>query len=110
MAAGEYVSVGSQSEAENADLACEREELATEPESEHAELTAIYVKRGLEPALAGEVARQLMARDDLGAHARDELAITEELSARPVQAALASAAMFAAGAALPILLVFLVPR
>lgn len=109
MAAGEYVSVSSQSDTENADLARERHELATDPESEHAELTAIYVKRGLDDKLASAVATQLMAKDALGAHARDELGITEELSARPVQAAFASAGTFTVGAALPLLLVVLVP-
>ncbi len=110
MAAGEYVSVSSQSDTENADLARERKELATEPEAEHAELAAIYVKRGLDPKLADEVATQLRARDALGAHARDELGITAELSARPVQAALASAATFTAGAILPLVLVMVLPR
>lgn len=109
MAAGEYVSVSSQADTENADLAREKEELATEPEREVAELAAIYVDRGLEPQLATEVARQLMAKDALRAHARDELGISEVLSARPVQAALASAASFAAGALLPLLLVLVVP-
>jgi VIT1/CCC1 family predicted Fe2+/Mn2+ transporter len=110
MAAGEYVSVSSQADTENADLAREKEELATEPEREVAELAAIYVDRGLESGLAMEVARQLMAKDALGAHARDELGISEVLSARPVQAALASAASFAAGAILPLLLVLVAPR
>ena len=109
MAAGEYVSVSSQSDTERADLKREREELATSPQSEHAELAAIYVARGLDPKLADEVATQLMARDALGAHARDELGITETLVARPVQAALASAGSFAVGAALPLLLVLVVP-
>ncbi|MBL8745305.1 MAG: VIT family protein [Phycisphaerae bacterium] len=110
MAAGEYVSVSSQSDTENADLARERRELATDPEHEHAELTAIYVKRGLDDRLAAEVAKQLMQKDALAAHARDELGITEELSARPVQAAFASAGTFTLGAALPLVLVLLVPR
>jgi VIT1/CCC1 family predicted Fe2+/Mn2+ transporter len=110
MAAGEYVSVSSQADTENADLAREKEELATEPEREVDELAAIYVDRGLESGLAMEVARQLMAKDALGAHARDELGISEVLSARPVQAALASAASFAAGAVLPLLLVLVAPR
>ena len=110
MAAGEYVSVSSQADTENADLARERKELATDPASEHAELTAIYAKRGLDATLAGEVATQLMAHDALGAHARDELGITEELSAKPVQAAFASAGTFSVGAGLPLLLVFAVPR
>lgn len=109
MAAGEYVSVSSQSDTERADLEREREELATEGEHEHAELAAIYVARGLDSQLAGQVATQLMAKDALGAHARDELGISDTLSARPVQAALASAASFAVGAAMPLLLVFLVP-
>jgi VIT1/CCC1 family predicted Fe2+/Mn2+ transporter len=110
MAAGEYVSVSSQADTEGADLEREREELAKDGENEHAELAAIYVERGLDPALAAQVATQLMAKDALGAHARDELGISDTLSARPVQAALASAASFAVGAALPLLLVFLVPR
>ncbi len=109
MAAGEYVSVSSQADTEKADLARERHELATIPEQEHAELTAIYVKRGLEEGLARQVATQLTAKDALAAHARDELGITEELSARPVQAAIASAGTFAIGAALPLLLVMLLP-
>ena len=110
MAAGEYVSVSSQSDTENADLERERTELATDREYEHSELAAIYVKRGLDAALASEVATQLMTKDALGAHARDELGITEELSARPVQAAFASAGTFAVGAALPLLLVLVIPR
>lgn len=110
MAAGEYVSVSSQADTEGADLAREKHELATQPEAEHAELTAIYVKRGLDPALAAQVATQLMAGDALAAHARDELGITEELSARPVQAAFASAGTFTVGAALPLLLVLVLPR
>jgi VIT1/CCC1 family predicted Fe2+/Mn2+ transporter len=109
MAAGEYVSVSSQSDTESADLSRERAELAGDGEREHAELAAIYVSRGLEPGLAREVATQLMAKDALGAHARDELGISETLSARPVQAALASAGTFAVGAALPLLLVLWVP-
>ena len=109
MAAGEYVSVSSQADTERADLARERKELATSPEAEHKELTAIYVKRGLDSELASSVATQLMEHDALGAHARDELGITEALAARPVQAALASAASFAAGAALPVLLVLVLP-
>jgi len=109
MAAGEYVSVSSQSDTENADLSRERAELAGEVEREHAELAAIYVGRGLDAALADEVATQLMAKDALGAHARDELGISDTLSARPVQAAFASAGTFAVGAALPLLLVVLVP-
>lgn len=109
MAAGEYVSVSSQSDTENADLDRERRELETDWEGELEELTGIYVARGLDPELAHQVATQLMARDALGAHARDELGISESLSARPVQAALASAATFAIGAALPLLVVLLVP-
>lgn len=109
MAAGEYVSVSSQSDTENADLDRERGELATNQEREHSELAGIYVSRGLEGNLAGQVAAQLMAKDALSAHARDELGISDTLSARPVQAALASAATFAVGAALPLLLVVLVP-
>jgi VIT1/CCC1 family predicted Fe2+/Mn2+ transporter len=109
MAAGEYVSVSSQSDTENADLSRERAELAADIALEHAELAAIYVGRGLDTALASEVATQLMAKDALGAHARDELGISDTLSARPVQAALASAGTFAVGAALPLLLVVLVP-
>jgi VIT1/CCC1 family predicted Fe2+/Mn2+ transporter len=109
MAAGEYVSVSSQSDTENADLDRERGELATDREHEHAELAAIYVARGLDEKLAGAVATQLMAKDALGAHARDELGISDTLGARPVQAAFASAATFAVGAALPLLLVLVVP-
>jgi vacuolar iron transporter family protein len=103
MAAGEYVSVSSQSDTEKADLTRERAELKAQPEHEHQELADIYVKRGLAPELAAEVARQLMRHDALGAHARDELGISKALSARPVQAALTSALTFAAGAALPLL-------
>ena len=109
MAAGEYVSVSSQADTENADLERERAELATDVEFEQAELAAIYVQRGLDPELAKQVAAQLMAKDALGAHARDELGISETLSARPVQAAFASAGTFTAGAALPLLLVLAVP-
>jgi VIT1/CCC1 family predicted Fe2+/Mn2+ transporter len=109
MAAGEYVSVSSQSDTERADLAREREELAASPQHEHAELTAIYVKRGLDPSLAASVATQLMEHDALGAHARDELGISESSTARPVQAALASAGTFAVGALLPLLIVVLFP-
>ncbi len=109
MAAGEYVSVSSQADTERADLARERQELATAPESEHKELAAIYVNRGLDAGLASEVAAQLMAHDALGAHMRDELGISESMTARPVQAALASAATFAVGAALPLLVVLLAP-
>ncbi len=110
MAAGEYVSVSSQSDTENADLERERVELANDRGFEHAELTAIYVKRGLDAELASQVATQLMTKDALGAHARDELGITEELSARPVQAAFASAGTFTVGAALPLLIVVVLPK
>ncbi|WP_153115617.1 VIT1/CCC1 transporter family protein [Rhodocyclus tenuis] len=109
MAAGEYVSVRSQADVETAELAVERREIETDPAAEHRELSAIYVARGLAPDLAAQVATQLMAQDALGAHARDELGITEVLAARPGQAALASAASFAAGAALPLLAVALIP-
>jgi VIT1/CCC1 family predicted Fe2+/Mn2+ transporter len=109
MAAGEYVSVSSQSDTEQADLARERAELATQADTEHAELSKIYEGRGLTPALAAEVATQLMAHDALGAHARDELGLSEITLARPLQAALASAASFAAGAALPLLVVLFIP-
>lgn len=109
MAAGEYVSVSSQADTEAADLARERGELAAAPESELAELTAIYVARGLSQELAAQVATELTAVDALGAHARDELGISEHVTAKPVQAALTSAAMFAAGAALPWLTAMLVP-
>ncbi len=109
MAAGEYVSVSSQADTEQADLARERKELTTDQSAELAELTAIYVKRGLDPSLAKQVADQLTARDALAAHARDELGITDSLSARPVQAALASAGTFAVGAALPLLTVVITP-
>jgi VIT1/CCC1 family predicted Fe2+/Mn2+ transporter len=110
MAAGEYVSVSSQADTESADLARERGELATSPVQERAELAGIYVSRGLTPELAGQVADQLMAHDALGAHARDELGMFEATRARPIQAALASAAAFAAGAAPPLLLVLFLPR
>jgi VIT1/CCC1 family predicted Fe2+/Mn2+ transporter len=110
MAAGEYVSVSSQSDTERADLAQERRELALDSEAEVQELAAIYVRRGLEPALARTVAEQLMAHDALAAHARDELGISENLSARPLQAALASAAAFAVGAAVPILTITVAPQ
>jgi vacuolar iron transporter family protein len=109
MAAGEYVSVSSQSDTEQADIARERQELAEDSENEHAELAAIYVSRGLEPELAKQVAVQLMKKDALGAHARDELGISDTLIARPVQAAFTSAGSFAVGAALPLLLVVVVP-
>ena len=108
MAAGEYVSVSSQAD-KQADLKRERHELAAEPQAEEDELTSIYVRRGLEPELARTVARQLMASGALAAHARDELGLTEELAARPLQAALASAATFGVGAAVPILAVLLAP-
>lgn len=109
MAAGEYVSVSSQADTEQADLARERKELATDQPAEHAELAGIYVHRGLDPTLAKQVAEQLMAHDALGAHARDELGISESLSARPVQAAFASAGTFAVGAAMPLLTVVISP-
>jgi VIT1/CCC1 family predicted Fe2+/Mn2+ transporter len=109
MAAGEYVSVSSQADTEQADLSKERKELEETPELERAELTNIYVKRGLDRELAFNVATQLMEHDALGAHARDELGISATLAARPVQAALASAATFAVGAVLPLLVVFLFP-
>jgi VIT1/CCC1 family predicted Fe2+/Mn2+ transporter len=109
MAAGEYVSVSSQADTEAADLATERRELAEAPEAERAELAAIYVDRGLHPDLAGRVADQLMAHDALGAHARDELGLHPATRARPIQAALASAGSFAAGAALPLLVAAVVP-
>jgi VIT1/CCC1 family predicted Fe2+/Mn2+ transporter len=105
MAAGEYVSVSSQSDTENADLEQERKELAADPRHEHEELTAIYVLRGLDPELAAKVSGQLMKHDALGAHARDELGISETMTARPVQAAFASAGTFSIGAALPLLVV-----
>ncbi len=102
MAAGEYVSVHSQSDTEHADLELERTELRTDNAGEHKELMAIYVARGLDPKLAKQVAAQLMAHDALGAHARDELGISASFSARPIQAALASAGSFAVGAAMPL--------
>jgi VIT1/CCC1 family predicted Fe2+/Mn2+ transporter len=108
MAAGEYVSVSSQSDTEQADLARERRELREEPAAELNELQQIYERRGLNPGLAREVAQQLMAKDALSAHARDELGISEVHAARPVQAALASAGTFAVGAALPLLVAALV--
>ena len=109
MAAGEYVSVHSQADTERADLSRERLELETDPVAERRELTAIYVARGLAPGLAAQVAEQLTAHDALGAHARDELGISEALSARPLQAALASAASFAVGAALPLAVAAVAP-
>jgi len=109
MATGEYVSVQSQADTEQAALATERIELDENPHDEHHELTNIYIKRGLGAALAQQVASELMAHDALGAHARDELGITEATSARPLQAAFASALSFAVGAALPLLVVVLAP-
>jgi len=109
MAAGEYVSVSSQADTENADLKRETNELESNPGFELEELAAIYVSRGLDPTLARQVAVQLTAFDALGSHARDELGITDALSARPVQAALSSAAAFAVGAALPLIFVVIVP-
>ena len=109
MAVGEYVSVSSQSDTERADLARERKELSENAEFEIDELTQIYVKRGVDQALARQVAQQLMAKDALGAHARDELGISESTIARPVQAALTSAASFSVGAAMPLLLVVVSP-
>ncbi|MFN2321620.1 MAG: VIT family protein [Trueperaceae bacterium] len=109
MAAGEYVSVSSQSDTERADLARERRELASQPDAERVELAAIYVDRGLDPELADQVARALTAHDALAAHARDELGISAVHTARPVQAAFASAGTFAVGAALPLVLALLLP-
>lgn len=109
MAAGEYVSVSSQSDTERADLARESGELASEPEQEQAELAEVYVRRGLDPELASTVAIQLMKHDALGAHARDELGISEVSTARPIQAAFASAGTFSVGASLPLLVVLLLP-
>jgi vacuolar iron transporter family protein len=109
MAAGEYVSVHSQADSESAEFERERAELAADDKGEHQELAAIYVARGLDPALAKEVAQQLMAHDALGAHARDELGISETLRARPIQAALASAGSFAIGAVLPLLVAAIAP-
>jgi vacuolar iron transporter family protein len=109
MAAGEYVSVHSQADTERAELERERAELIADDKGEHEELTAIYIGRGLDPSLAKQVADQLMAHDALGAHARDELGISETLRARPIQAACASAASFAVGAAMPILVTVTVP-
>jgi len=110
MAAGEYVSVSSQADTENADLAKERSELASNPAAERAELASIYVSRGLPAPLATQVADHLMAHDALGAHARDELGITDLSRARPLQAAMASAAAFAAGAFPPLLSAMILPR
>jgi len=109
MAAGEYVSVHSQADFEEAELSLERAELKTDSKGEHKELMAIYMSRGLDPALAKQVAEQLMAHDALGAHARDELGISELLRARPIQAALASAGSFAIGAVMPILVITVAP-
>jgi VIT1/CCC1 family predicted Fe2+/Mn2+ transporter len=109
MAAGEYVSVSSQGDTERADLNLEARELATQPQVEEDELAGIYVRRGLDADLARTVARQLMSKDALAAHARDELGLTAELAARPLQAALASAATFAVGAAVPILSIIVAP-
>jgi VIT1/CCC1 family predicted Fe2+/Mn2+ transporter len=110
MAAGEFVSVHSQADTEQAELERERTELESDDKGEHKELAAIYVARGLDPPLAKQVAQQLMAHDALGAHARDELGISTTLSARPIQAALTSACSFAAGAALPLLVTAFVPE
>jgi vacuolar iron transporter family protein len=109
MAAGEYVSVSSQSDTEQADLARERKELVEDPDGELKELAGIYVNRGVEPKLAAEIARQMMAKDALGTHARDELGISAFTTARPIQAALTSAASFAIGAAFPVLCVTISP-
>ena len=109
MAAGEYVSVHSQADTEQADLALERAELKADDKGEHKELMAIYVARGLNPSLAKQVAEQLMAHDAIGAHARDELGISETFRARPIQAALASAGSFAVGAAMPLLVTAMAP-
>ena len=109
MAAGEYVSVHSQADTEKAELALERKELKEDAPSERQELTAIYVARGLDPSLAKQVAEQLMAYDAIGAHARDELGITEALRARPTQAALVSAGSFAIGAAMPLVVTAMAP-
>ncbi len=110
MAAGEYISVSSQADTERADLDRERYELAADPEREHAEMTAMYVARGLEHDLASVVTTRLMAHDALGAHSREELGLTDTVAARPVQAALASACTFSVGALLPLLIVGAVPR
>jgi VIT1/CCC1 family predicted Fe2+/Mn2+ transporter len=110
MAAGEYVSVHSQADTENADLQLERAELKTDDRGEHIELAAIYVARGLDPVLAKQVAQQLMAHDAIGAHARDELGISDASRARPIQAALASACSFAVGAVMPLLVASMASR
>ncbi|MBS0149571.1 MAG: VIT family protein [Nitrospira sp.] len=109
MAAGEYVSVSSQADTERADLDRERQELSVDPEQEHKEMIAIYIARGLDAELASKVATQLMIHDALGAHSRDELGISDTMTARPVHAALTSAVTFSVGAALPLLVVLLVP-
>ena len=109
MAAGEYVSVSSQADTEQADLDLEKRELATQPKAEEDELAGIYRQRGLTPELAQTVARELMAKDALAAHARDELGLTEELAARPLQAALASALTFSVGAGVPVLMIVIAP-
>lgn len=109
MAAGEYVSVSSQADTENADLRKEQRELAEQPESELNELTQIYVRRGIEPALARQVAEQMTAKDAFTAHARDELGLAEHVVARPIQAALTSAVTFALGAAIPLAISLLTP-
>jgi vacuolar iron transporter family protein len=109
MAAGEYVSVSSQADTERADLDREHEELGAHPKQEHGEMTAIYVARGLDAGLASNVATQLMEHDALGTHARDELGISETSTAKPIQAAMASAVTFSVGATLPLLIVLLVP-
>jgi VIT1/CCC1 family predicted Fe2+/Mn2+ transporter len=110
MAAGEYVSVHSQADTEKADLKRERAELKADDKGEHKELMAIYVGRGLDPSLAKQVAAQLMAHDAIGAHARDELGISNTLRPRPIQAALASASSFAVGAALPLFVTAIAPQ
>lgn len=110
MAAGEYVSVQSQADTEEADLSLERMELISDPSGEHKELAGLYVDRGLDPPLAKEVAGQLMAHDAIGAHAREELGISENFRARPIQAALASAGSFTVGAAMPLLAATIVPE
>jgi hypothetical protein len=109
MAAGEYVSVSSQADTEEADLARERQELAEHPEAELAELTSIYVARGVEPALARQVAEQMTAKDAFAAHARDELGLAEHVVARPIQAALTSALTFSKGALMPLVITYLSP-
>lgn len=110
MAAGEYVSVSSQADVQEADLAMEKRELVKHPESERKELAAIYERRGLEPELADQVARQLMRHDALGAHARDEIGITRTLSAKPIQAAMSSALSFTLGVAPPLIMIWLLPH